>query len=91
MAPIEARIRDQMKEKEMFQFKRDIEDKFSGQNPIKKHEIREDSVEDYAETIKQLGEIDSHFIAGGHLESEAIETRNGQADEFPVMLNMMMH
>ena len=58
--------------------------KFSGRNPIKKHETLEDSVEDYADTIKQLGKTDSHFVAGGHFKSEAMETRNGQAEEFPV-------
>ena len=49
---------------------------------------------------KIVSKIDSHFKASGHLESETIEIRNRQADEFPgrtkkklqnVMLHLMMH
>merc|ERR1719357_751616 len=48
---------------------------------MKKHEILETSVEDYAETIRQLGETARHLINEGHPESEQIGVRIGQVDK----------
>merc|ERR1712147_579523 len=47
-------------------------DEFSAQNLMKKHEILETSVEDYAETVRQLGETARQLISDGHPESEAV-------------------
>merc|ERR1719277_663906 len=56
-------------------------DEFSAQNLMKKHDSLETSVEDYAETVRQLGETARQLIADGHPESEAIGVRIGQVDK----------
>merc|ERR1719423_26183 len=48
---------------------------------MKKHEILETSVEDFASTIRQLGETARQLIADGHPERETIAVRIGQVDK----------
>merc|ERR1712088_229466 len=47
-------------------------DEFSAQNLMKKHGTLESTVDDYAETIRQLGETARHLIADEHPKKEAI-------------------
>merc|ERR1719277_2633695 len=56
-------------------------DEFSAQNLMKKHEILETSVEEFAATIRQLGETARQLIADDHPDSEAIAVRIGQVDK----------
>merc|ERR1712142_303034 len=56
-------------------------DEFSAQNLMKKHEILETSVEDFASTIRQLGETARQLIADEHPKKEAIAVRIGQVDK----------
>merc|ERR1740128_526371 len=71
-----------MSEQELYMMVEDRgKDEFSAQNLMKKHEILETSVEDYAETVRQLGETARQLIADGHPESEAIGVRIGQVDK----------
>merc|ERR1719511_235900 len=71
-----------MSEQELYMMVEDRgKDEFSAQNLMKKHEILETSVEDFAATIRQLGETARQLIAEGHPESEAIAVRIGQIDK----------
>merc|ERR1712042_297597 len=71
-----------MSEQELYMMVEDRgKDEFSAQNLMKKHEILETSVEDYAETVRQLGETARQLIADGHPDSEAIGVRIGQVDK----------
>merc|ERR1740128_397558 len=71
-----------MSEQELYMMVEDRgKDEFSAQNLMKKHEILETSVEDYAETVRQLGETARQLISDGHPESEAIGIRIGQVDK----------
>merc|ERR1711893_249291 len=56
-------------------------DEFSAENLMKKHASLESAVEDYAETVRQLGETARQLISDGHPESEAIGVRIGQVDK----------
>merc|ERR550539_2354457 len=71
-----------MSEQELYMMVEDRgKDEFSAQNLMKKHEILETSVEDFASTIRQLGEEARQLIADGHPESEAIGVKIGQVDK----------
>merc|ERR1719225_600138 len=71
-----------MSEQELYMMVEDRgKDEFSAQNLMKKHEILETSVEDFASTIRQLGETARQLIADDHPESEAINIRIGQVDK----------
>merc|ERR1719225_2358602 len=71
-----------MSEQELYMMVEDRgKDEFSAQNLMKKHEILETSVEDFASTIRQLGETARQLIADEHPESEAINVRIGQVDK----------
>merc|ERR1719187_2181372 len=71
-----------MSEQELYMMVEDRgKDEFSAQNLMKKHEILETSVADYAETVRQLGEEARQLIADGHPENEAIAVRIGQVDK----------
>ena len=71
-----------MSEQELYMMVEDRgKDEFSAQNLMKKHEILETSVEDFASTIRQLGETARQLIADEHPESEAINIRIGQVDK----------
>ena len=56
-------------------------DEFSAQNLMKKHGTLESTVDDYAETIRQLGETARQLIADEHPKKEAIAVRIGQVDK----------
>merc|ERR1719225_494188 len=71
-----------MSEQELYMMVEDRgKDEFSAQNLMKKHEILETSVADYAETVRQLGETARQLIADGHPENEAVAVRIGQVDK----------
>ena len=54
-------------------------DEFSAQNLMKKHESLENAVEDYAETVRQLGETAKQLIAEDHPDryTQQLITGNG--------------
>lgn len=71
-----------MSEQELYMMVEDRgKDEFSAQNLMKKHGILESTVEDYADTVRQLGETARQLIADGHPEKEAIAVRIGQVDK----------
>merc|ERR1719249_393625 len=71
-----------MSEQELYMMVEDRgKDEFSAQNLMKKHGTLESTVDDYAETIRQLGETARQLIADEHPESEAIAVRIGQVDK----------
>jgi len=71
-----------MSEQELYMMVEDRgKDEFSAQNLMKKHEIVESTVEDYAETVRQLGETARQLMAEGHPDSDAIGVRIGQVDK----------
>merc|ERR1719192_2033463 len=71
-----------MSEQELYMMVEDRgKDEFSAQNLMKKHGTLESTVDDYAETIRQLGETARQLIADDHPESEDIGIRLGQVDK----------
>merc|ERR1712241_1516756 len=71
-----------MSEQELYMMVEDRgKDEFSAQNLMKKHEILETSVEDFASTIRQLGETARQLIADDHPDSEAIGVRLAQVEK----------
>ncbi|XP_048483411.1 spectrin beta chain isoform X1 [Plutella xylostella] len=56
-------------------------DEISAQNLMKKHEILEQGVEDYAHTIRALGDTVRHLTAGNHPLSEQISVKQSQVDK----------
>merc|ERR1719232_1991719 len=71
-----------MSEQELYMMVEDRgKDEFSAQNLMKKHEILETSVDEFAATIRQLGETARQLIAEEHPDSEAINVRIGQVDK----------
>jgi spectrin beta len=62
-----------MSEQELYMMVEDRgKDEFSGQNLMKKHESLENAVEDYADTIRQLGDTSKELIKEGHPERYSI-------------------
>nr|XP_027207978.1 spectrin beta chain-like isoform X2 [Penaeus vannamei] len=71
-----------MSEQELYMMVEDRgKDEISAQNLMKKHQTLENSVDDYAETIRQLGETARHLINEGHPDSEQIGIRQSQIDK----------
>merc|ERR1719225_1365820 len=71
-----------MSEQELYMMVEDRgKDEFSAQNLMKKHGTLESTVEDFAETIRQLGETARQLIADEHPKKEAIAVRIGQVDK----------
>ncbi|KAJ6218483.1 hypothetical protein RDWZM_009640 [Blomia tropicalis] len=71
-----------MSEQELYMMVEDRgKDEFTTQNLIKKHESLENAVEDYADTIRQLGETANQLIREGHPESDNIAIRQSQVDK----------
>merc|ERR1712012_71435 len=71
-----------MSEQELYMMVEDRgKDEFSAQNLMKKHGTLESTVDDYAETIRQLGETARQPIADEHPKKEAIAVRIGQVDK----------
>ncbi|RWS10326.1 spectrin beta chain-like protein [Dinothrombium tinctorium] len=71
-----------MSEQELYMMVEDRgKDEFSAQNLMKKHESLENAVEDYAQTVRQLGETARELINDGHPESDQIAVRQSQVDK----------
>jgi len=71
-----------MSEQELYMMVEDRgKDEISAQNLMKKHQTLELAVEDYAETIRQLGETARQLIAEGHPDGDQIAVRQAQADK----------
>ena len=60
-------------------------DEFSAENLMKKHKTQESAVEDYSESVRQLGETARQLIADGHPESEAINISIGQVNNTQII------
>merc|ERR1712012_758735 len=71
-----------MSEQELYMMVEDRgKDEFSAQNLMKKHGTLESTVDDYAETIRQLGETARQLIDDEHPKKEAIAVSIGQVDK----------
>ncbi|GLH07508.1 Spectrin beta chain [Gryllus bimaculatus] len=71
-----------MSEQELYMMVEDRgKDEISAQNLMKKHETLELAVEDYAETIRQLGEAARQLTAEQHPDSDAIAVKQSQVDK----------
>ncbi|XP_042895897.1 spectrin beta chain [Parasteatoda tepidariorum] len=71
-----------MSEQELYMMVEDRgKDEISTQNLKKKHESLENAVEDYAETVRQLGETAKQLSSEGHPESDPIIVRQSQVDK----------
>ncbi|UYV71261.1 SPTBN1 [Cordylochernes scorpioides] len=71
-----------MSEQELYMMVEDRgKDEISAQNLMKKHETLENAVEDYAETVRQLGETAKQLIQEGHPDSDQIAVRQSQVDK----------
>ncbi|GFY53200.1 spectrin beta chain [Trichonephila inaurata madagascariensis] len=71
-----------MSEQELYMMVEDRgKDEISTQNLKKKHESLENAVEDYAETVRQLGETAKQLASEGHPESDQIIVRQSQVDK----------
>nr|XP_046186100.1 spectrin beta chain, non-erythrocytic 1-like isoform X1 [Oncorhynchus gorbuscha] len=71
-----------MSEQELYMMSEDkAKDEQSSVAMLKKHQIVEQSVEDYAETVHQLSKTSRGLTAAGHTESERIGMRQSQVDK----------
>lgn len=71
-----------MSEQELYMMVEDRgKDEISAQNLIKKHDILEQAVEDYAETIRQLGDTVRQLTNEDHPLSEQISVKQSQVDK----------
>lgn len=73
-----------MSEQELYMMVEDRgKDEISAQNLMKKHEGLENAVEDYAETIRQLGETSRQLISDQHPLADQIAVKQSQVS-FPI-------
>ncbi|KAL1006210.1 hypothetical protein UPYG_G00069280 [Umbra pygmaea] len=71
-----------MSEQELYMMSEEkAKDEQSAIAMLKKHQIVEQSVEDYAETVHQLSKTSRGLTAAGHPESERIGMRQSQVDK----------
>ena len=56
-------------------------DEIGAQNFMKKHQVLENAVEDYADVVRQLGEKSRTLIDSEHPESDQIAVRQSQVDK----------
>ncbi|XP_022245252.1 spectrin beta chain-like isoform X3 [Limulus polyphemus] len=71
-----------MSEQELYMMVDDRgKDEISAQNLMKKHETLENAVEDYAVTVKQLGDVAKQLIAESHPDSDQLAIRQSQIDK----------
>lgn len=80
-----------MSEQELYMMVEDRgKDEISAQNLMKKHEGLEHAVEDYAETIRQLGETSRQLISDQHPLADQIAVKQSQVhkniNKFPQIL-----
>nr|XP_033794883.1 spectrin beta chain, non-erythrocytic 1 isoform X1 [Geotrypetes seraphini]XP_033794884.1 spectrin beta chain, non-erythrocytic 1 isoform X1 [Geotrypetes seraphini] len=71
-----------MSEQELYMMSEEkAKDEQSAVSMLKKHQILEQAVEDYAETVHQLSKTSRALVADGHPESERISMRQSQVDK----------
>uniref|UniRef100_A0AAY4AXZ3 Spectrin beta chain n=1 Tax=Denticeps clupeoides TaxID=299321 RepID=A0AAY4AXZ3_9TELE len=71
-----------MSEQELYMMSEEkAKDEQSSVTMLKKHQILEQAVEDYAETVHQLSKTSRGLVADGHPESERIGMRQSQVDK----------
>ncbi|XP_062554879.1 spectrin beta chain isoform X1 [Armigeres subalbatus] len=71
-----------MSEQELYMMVEDRgKDEISAQNLMKKHDTLEQSVEDYADTIRQLGETARQLTAEHHAYSDQVSVKQSQLDK----------
>ena len=80
-----------MSEQELYMMVEDRgKDEISAQNLMKKHQTLELAVEDYAETIRLLGEAARQLVNEGH-DSDQIAVRQSQVDKLYAGLRDLAH
>ncbi|XP_021945798.1 spectrin beta chain isoform X7 [Folsomia candida] len=81
-----------MSEQELYMMAEDRgKDEISAQNLIKKHEALENDIDDYADTIRQLGETARQLILQEHPESDNIGLKQAQVDKLYAGLKDLAH
>ena len=71
-----------MSEQELYMMVEDRgKDEISAQNLMKKHETLEQSVEDYADTIRQLGETARQLTTENHPNTDQVAVKQSQLDK----------
>lgn len=71
-----------MSEQELYMMSEEkAKDEQSAVSMLKKHQILEQAVEDYAETVHQLSTTSRALVAEGHPESERISMRQSKVDK----------
>ncbi|XP_047434316.1 spectrin beta chain, non-erythrocytic 1 isoform X1 [Mugil cephalus] len=71
-----------MSEQELYMMSEEkAKDEQSAVTMLKKHQIVEQAVEDYAEAVHQLSKTSRGLVADGHPESERISMRQSQVDK----------
>ncbi|CAN9510001.1 unnamed protein product [Ophioblennius macclurei] len=71
-----------MSEQELYMMSEEkAKDEQSAVAMLKKHQIVEQAVEDYAETVHQLSKTSRGLVADGHPDSERISMRQSQVDK----------
>uniref|UniRef100_A0A0B7BRB8 PH domain-containing protein n=1 Tax=Arion vulgaris TaxID=1028688 RepID=A0A0B7BRB8_9EUPU len=71
-----------MSEQELYMMGEErAKDEIGAQNMMKKHQTLENSVEDFAEVIRQLGERSRELMEEEHPESDQIAVRQSQVDK----------
>ncbi|KAJ1156330.1 hypothetical protein NDU88_009054 [Pleurodeles waltl] len=71
-----------MSEQELYMMSEEkAKDEQSAVSMLKKHQILEQAVEDYAETVHQLSKTSRALVADSHPESERISMRQSQVDK----------
>ncbi|XP_069464336.1 spectrin beta chain, non-erythrocytic 1 isoform X2 [Ambystoma mexicanum] len=71
-----------MSEQELYMMSEEkAKDEQSAVSMLKKHQILEQAVEDYAETVHQLSKTSRALVADNHPESERISMRQSQVDK----------
>uniref|UniRef100_A0AAR2JVG9 Spectrin beta chain n=1 Tax=Pygocentrus nattereri TaxID=42514 RepID=A0AAR2JVG9_PYGNA len=71
-----------MSEQELYMMSEEkAKDEQSSVTMLKKHQILEQAVEDYAETVHQLSKTSRDLVAANHPESERIGMRQSQVDK----------
>ncbi|XP_074662524.1 spectrin beta chain-like isoform X4 [Tubulanus polymorphus] len=80
-----------MSEQELYMMGEDrAKDENGANNMMKKHQNLEKTIEDYAETIRQLSDNSRELIDQEHPESETIATRQAQVDKLYAGLKDLM-
>ncbi|XP_004436699.1 PREDICTED: spectrin beta chain, non-erythrocytic 1 isoform X3 [Ceratotherium simum simum] len=71
-----------MSEQELYMMSEEkAKDEQSAVSMLKKHQILEQAVEDYAETVHQLSKTSRALVADGHPENERISMRQSKVDK----------